>query len=175
MQDSIKVKFFPKVIVSLWTYRLIRIGLGGIFIVAGVTKLMHPDIFVMVIELYVLDSPIPVPVSWLRPTAFFLAILEVVTGTGLLFDLAACLSLITAQLFFFIVILLYGIITGMDVDCGCFIIDDPDKPIHNGLMPALMRDLVMVLAVLYLYWWRWQNYKFSEKGQQQKKRARILP
>ena len=159
MQDSKGIKLISHITASLWTYRVVRLLISGIFILAGISKLMHLDIFVMIIELYVLDSPVPIPTSWLQPAAFFLSILEIITGIGLLFDLPLFLSLLTGQLFFFIGILTYGIATGLDVDCGCFIIDDPDKPIHSGLRSALIRDFLMILAVLYLYWWRWQYKK----------------
>jgi hypothetical protein len=131
--------------------------MSGIFILAGVTKLLNLDIFIMIVEIYILDSPIPFPVSWLEPTALFLSTLEVITGIGLIFDIPVFLSLLTGQLLFFIAILVYGVAIGLDVDCGCFIIDDPDKPIHSGLRPAIIRDLLMLAAVCYLYWWRWQS------------------
>jgi len=159
MQDSKVMKSIYGLTTSPWTYRSIRLLMSGVFILAGISKLMHLDIFVMIIEIYVLDSPIPVPTSWLQPAAFSLSVLEIIAGIGLLFDLPMFLSLLAGQLFFFIGILLYGIAIGLDVDCGCFIIDDPDKPIHSGLLPALIRDLLMILAVFYLYWWRWHHKK----------------
>lgn len=160
MQHSTTTKIYS-IARSLWTYRFARLIMSSLFIVAGISKLMHLDIFVMIVELYVLDSPIPVPTSWLQPAALFLAILEVITGIGLLFDLPGFLSLLAGQLFFFIGILFYGIAIGLDVDCGCFIIDDPDKPIHSGLQPALIRDLLLILSVFYLYWWRWQDKRHN--------------
>lgn len=159
MQDSKAMKSICRLTTSPWTYRSIRLLMSGVFILAGISKLMHLDIFVMILELYVLDSPIPVPTSWLQPAAFFLSVLEVITGIGLLFDLPGFLSLLAGQLFFFIGILFYGIAIGLDVDCGCFIIDDPDKPIHSGLRSALIRDFLMLLTVFHLYWWRWQHKK----------------
>ncbi|MBC8318857.1 MAG: DoxX family protein [Desulfobulbaceae bacterium] len=162
MQDSKGIKFISHITTSLWTYHVVRILMSGIFILAGISKLVHLDIFVMIIELYILDSPIPIPISWLQPAAFFLAVLEVITGIGLLFDLPVFLSLLAGQLFFFIGILLYGIAIGLDVDCGCFIIDDPDKPIHSGLLSALIRDFLMIIAVFYLYWWRWHHKKSEQ-------------
>ena len=160
MQHSTTTKIYS-IARSLWTYRFARLIMSSIFIVAGISKLMHLDIFVMIVEIYVLDSPVPVPTSWLQPAAVFLAVLEVITGIGLLFDLPGFLSLLAGQLFFFIGILLYGIAIGLDVDCGCFIIDDPDKPIHSGLQSALIRDLLMTLTVFYLYWWRWQDKRHN--------------
>lgn len=159
MQDSIIMKSICRLTTSPWTYRAIRLLMSGVFILAGISKLMHLDIFVMIVELYVLDSPVPVPTSWLQPAAFFLSVLEVITGIGLLFNLPGFLSLLAGQLFFFIGILFYGIVIGLDVDCGCFIIDDPDNPIHSGLQSALLRDFMMLLAVFHLYWWRWRHKK----------------
>lgn len=145
---------FSHILLSPLTYRIIRCGLSLVFIVAGLTKLVNLDIFLMILEIYIEDSPLVVPMTFLKPTALFLAFLEIVTGLGLLFDLRGFLTLISGQMVCFIALLLYGILSGLDAPCGCFVLNDPDKPFHTGLSSALYRDFALVVAIIYLYWWR---------------------
>ena len=145
---------FRHVILSPLTYRIIRYGLSLVFIAAGLTKLVNLDIFLMILEIYIEESSFVIPMTLLKPAALVLAFFEIVTGLGLFFDLRGFLTLISVQMACFIALLLYGIFTGLDVPCGCFVLNDPDKPFHEGLAPALYRDLVLVAAVIYLYWWR---------------------
>jgi hypothetical protein len=57
------------------------------------------------------------------------------------------------MLIFFIAVLGYGIVLGLDVDCGCFGPDDPEQAYH-GLWSALIRDLGLLVPVLYLFWFQ---------------------
>ena len=136
------------------TYKVIRIGMAGVFFLAGLSKFVNLDIFLMILEVYIADANLSLPMSVVKPSAVFLACLEIITGIGLAYDKRGFLTLMSSQMFIFIALLLYGILTGLDTPCGCFVLDDPDNPFHNGLAPALYRDLVMVLAIIYLYWWR---------------------
>jgi uncharacterized membrane protein YphA (DoxX/SURF4 family) len=87
-----------------WLYRLCRWTLGGIFIYAGSTKLLEPEIFAVLIEAYGI-----VPEGLLMPVAIGLPLLEVIAGIGLLFDIRGSLALITGLLVLFMVVLGYGI------------------------------------------------------------------
>jgi uncharacterized membrane protein YphA (DoxX/SURF4 family) len=132
-----------------WLYRLCRWALGGIFIYAGGTKLLEPEIFAVLIEAYGF-----VPEGLLMPVAIGLPFLEVIAGFGLLFDIRGSLALITGLLVLFMVVLGYGIWMGLDVDCGCFGPEDPEAEAFHGLRLSLFRDLVMMSGVIFIYGWR---------------------
>ena len=132
-----------------WLYRLCRLTLGGIFIYAGGTKLLEPEIFAVLIEAYGI-----VPEGLLMPVAIGLPFLEVIAGFGLLFEIRGSLALITGLLVFFMVVLGYGIWMGLDVDCGCFGPEDPEAEAFHGLRLSLFRDLVMMVGVFFIFGWR---------------------
>jgi uncharacterized membrane protein YphA (DoxX/SURF4 family) len=132
-----------------WLYRLCRWTLGGIFIYAGGTKLLEPEIFAVLIEAYGI-----VPEGLLMPVAIGLPFLEVIAGFGLLFEIRGSLALITGLLVFFMVVLGYGIWMGLDVDCGCFGPEDPEAEAFHGLRLSLFRDLVMMVGVFLIFGWR---------------------
>ena len=98
-----------------WLYRFCRWTLGTIFIYAGGTKLLEPEIFSVLIDAYG-----TIPEGLLIPVAIGLPLLEVIAGMGLLFDIRGSLALITGLLVLFMMVLGYGIWMGLDVDCGCF-------------------------------------------------------
>jgi hypothetical protein len=133
-----------------WSYRLCRWTLGGVFIYAGGTKLVEPEIFAVLIEAYGI-----VPERLLMPVAIGLPLLKVIAGIGLLFDIRGSLALITGLLVLFIVVLGYGIWMGLDVDCGCFGPEDPEAEAFHGLRMSLFRDLFMMAGVAFIYVYRW--------------------
>ena len=129
-----------------WTYRTLRWGLGAIFIYAGGTKLLTPEIFAVLIEAYGI-----VPDALLIPVAIMLPLMEVIAGIGLLFDIRGSLAIFTMLLVLFIAILGFGITMGLDVDCGCFGPQDPEAEAFHGLRLSLHRDLVLLAGVVLLY------------------------
>ena len=132
-----------------WLYRLCRWALGGIFIYAGSTKLLEPEIFAVLIEAYGF-----IPKELLMPVAIGLPLLEVIAGVGALFDIRGSLALIGILLMLFMALLAYGIWMGLDVDCGCFGPEDPEAEAFHGLKLSLLRDTVMMAGVLFVYGWR---------------------
>jgi uncharacterized membrane protein len=134
---------------STWLYKITRLILGSIFIYAGGSKLLEPEIFATLIDAYGV-----VPEVLLMPTAVTLPILEVIAGIGLVFDIRGSLLVITGLLVLFIAVLSYGIWMGLDVDCGCFGPEDPEAKAFHDLRPTLYRDLIMMLGISFLYGWR---------------------
>ncbi len=130
-------------------YKLLRWGLGGIFIYAGSMKLVSPVTFAVLIDAYGF-----IPEATVMPVAVFLPVLEVAAGIGLMFDIKGSLSTITGLLVIFIAILGYGMWMGLDVDCGCFGPEDPEAEAFHGLRTSLYRDLVMLSGIAFLYGWR---------------------
>jgi uncharacterized membrane protein YphA (DoxX/SURF4 family) len=137
--------FLPPVI-----YRLIRVLLSLIFLWSGISKLMDPRNFTVIIDAYGL-----IPEDWVLLLAIFLPLLEIIFGIGLLLDIRGSLAGITSLLMLFVAILGYGIWLGLDVDCGCFGPKDPEAEAFHSLRPALYRDFVMIAGVVYLYVWRY--------------------
>jgi hypothetical protein len=133
-----------------WLYRICRWTLGGLFIFAGTAKLLDPERFAVIIDAFGI-----VPEVMLAPMAIGLPVLEVVAGIGLIFEVRGSLALIAGLLLVFITILVYAIWMGLDVDCGCFGPSDPEAEAFHSIKQSLVRDLVMMAGVAFLYVWRW--------------------
>ena len=127
-------------------YKWSRWILGIIFIYAGATKLFEPRVFAVLIEAYGI-----VPDALVYPVAILLPLLEVVAGVGILLDIRGSLGIICGLTLIFMMILGYGIHMGLDVDCGCFGPEDPEARAFHGLRQALMRDMILLADILFLY------------------------
>jgi uncharacterized membrane protein YphA (DoxX/SURF4 family) len=134
-------------LISLWPYRLIRLGLGVIFVWASLAKLSDPEAFANIISAYEL-----VPEGLLVPVAIGLPVLELVAGLGLILDVRGSLSITFGLLVMFAFVLWFGILKDLDIDCGCFSTDELRQ--HGALRLSFYRDLAMIVGVLYLFWWR---------------------
>lgn len=140
--------YFKKILLSAWSARIIRISLGLIFIYAGISKLFSLKAFAHTISEYNL-----VPEGLLAPVAIGLPVVEFLAGLGLIFAIRGSLSAIFGLLIMFVFVLWYGILKNLDIDCGCF--TPGELKSHTSLWHAFYRDLLMIAAVLYLYWSRW--------------------
>ena len=140
------------IIMSYWIYRVGRLILGMIFLYSGISKLIDPQSFAVIIEAFGL-----VPEILIDPIALGLPVLEIIVAFGLLFDIRGSLAVTTALMVLFIAILGYAIHMGLDIDCGCFGPDDPEAEAFHGLRLALCRDGVIMVGIIYLYIWRWTN------------------
>ncbi|MFP5212420.1 MAG: MauE/DoxX family redox-associated membrane protein, partial [Acidobacteriota bacterium] len=127
-----------------WSYLLVRIGLGLVFVYAGGVKLMNPRAFARTISGYGL-----VPDELLVVVAIGLPVLECLAGAGLLFDVRHSLKAVTGLLVMFLAVLGYAILGDMDVDCGCFSTEALDA--RHSLRVAFLRDLGLMAGVVYLF------------------------
>ena len=125
---------------------LCRWLLAIIFLVAGVPKLADLKEFAGIIDAYGL-----LPESLVYPSAFVIASMEVVAAVGLVFKRKFGLHLTAILLCIFIGVLTYGIVLGLDIDCGCFSQTDPEFRAFSGLKTALIRDIVLLVPLVYLY------------------------
>jgi uncharacterized membrane protein YphA (DoxX/SURF4 family) len=130
-----------------WLYHFLRLSLACIFIYAGFIKLLDPRAFAHAIAQYDL-----IPEGLLPLVAVGLPALELLAGLGLIGEVRGSLTLIAILLLIFLVILGYAVWHNLDIDCGCFTIDELDAQHH--VTTAFRRDLVMIAATLYLYWRR---------------------
>jgi uncharacterized membrane protein len=140
-----------KIFQTVRIYRLVRMAISIVFIVSGITKLMAPKEFSVIIESYGL-----IPDAWILPAAVFLSVLEAAAGFGLLLDIRGSLAVITGLLTLFMAVLGYGIWLGLDIDCGCFGPQDPESKAFHGLGEALVRDMILLPAIFYLYYRRFR-------------------
>lgn len=126
-------------------YQVVRIALAALFIYGGVTKLFDPKAFAATISAYDL-----VPEALLPVVAIGLPLIETIAGAALVFDRPWGLHLITVLLTLFVFVLGYGILSDLNVDCGCFGVEDLNK--QAGLREAFYRDLVLIgIVTPYLY------------------------
>jgi uncharacterized membrane protein YphA (DoxX/SURF4 family) len=159
-QDSVKDKyspgggsFFRQILTNPWLDRIVRFALAAVFIYGGVIKLFAPKAFAATISTYHL-----VPEPLLPVVAIGLPLIEIIAGLALLFGRIWGLHMITGLLAMFVFVLGYGILTDLNVDCGCFGAEELDK--RAGLRMAFYRDLVLVgLVIPYLYIYRWIRKK----------------
>ena len=139
----------PMELIWLWIYHFIRLVIAAIFIWSGLTKISDPNSFAVVIDAYGL-----MPETWVMPVAIGLSFLELIAGFGLLMDVTGSLPLTTGLLLLFMAVLAYGIVLGLDVDCGCFGPGDPEAAAFHDLRAALFRDGLIMAGLVYLYAWR---------------------
>jgi uncharacterized membrane protein YphA (DoxX/SURF4 family) len=133
---------------------LSRWGLGLIFLFAGLPKLFNWHDFAMIVDSYAL-----LPDFLVVPAAIAIALLEVIAAVLLICDWPQGLWGVSALLLLFIGVLSYAIWQGLDIDCGCFGPEDPEHRAFAGLRMALVRDFLLCIPVLYLFWNRRQTIK----------------
>ena len=133
------------IIFSKGLYGIIRILLAILFLYGGAVKLMDPRAFARIISSYNLVPEVLLPFA-----AVGLPLLEVAAGLALLCDIRGGLAAVSSLLSLFLVALGYGIMQGLEADCGCFGADDIVG--RDGLRQAFSRDLVLLgIAVPFLY------------------------
>src|SRR4030043_1909943 len=137
-QSFIKSIFLPS------PQRLVRFSLGSIFIYAGFSKLLRPKTFARVLSECDL-----IPEGLLAPVSIGLPALEFLAGLGLIFAIRGSLSIIFGVLITFVIVLWYGILNNLNIDCGCFSPEEIKG--YASLQHALYRDIVMIAAAIYLY------------------------
>ncbi|MEW5734793.1 MAG: MauE/DoxX family redox-associated membrane protein [Thermodesulfobacteriota bacterium] len=132
---------------ALWAYRLVRLFLGAVFLYAGAVKISAPHAFADLISTYHL-----VPGPLLPFAAVGLPLAEMAAGIALMADLKGSLASVAALLALFCLVLYYGILSGLDVDCGCF--SNGELAEIGTLKNALWRDIAMLFSVFTLYGFR---------------------
>ena len=129
---------------SRWPDRVIRGILAFLFIYGGGLKLTDPKAFAATLSHYGLMPEMLLPV-----VAIGLPALEVAAGTALFFNVRGGLTVITGLLVLFVAVLGYGILSDLNVDCGCF---GPEEIAgQQSLRQAFIRDLFLIGAAYFLY------------------------
>ncbi len=122
--------------------KLCRIGLGYIFIFAGLFKLVDFTTFTNILSSYRMF-----PYFTLSFFAFAIPLAEFVFGLFLFFGHWVRLSAaaVSAMLVVFIIALFQAALRGLDVSCGCF-----GGTSSSGPLPAILRDLLLLVPSLWL-------------------------
>ena len=144
---------------SPWVYLVSRLVIGLLFIWAGGVKLLEPKVFARNLLQYGL-----VPEPLLIPTAIGLPLVEVLAGIGLILDVGLSLWIIAGLLIGFLMVLGYGIINNLDVDCGCF--SASELAAQGALEAAFYRDVALLLVVFYFFCWRRMRRTMSKQSAQ---------
>jgi len=108
-------KFLLGMFLSRWSYLVVRVALALIFIYAGAMKLMDPKAFARIISHYDLVPEVLLPV-----VAIGLPLAEVLAGVALILDMRPGLHGVSGMIVLFVIVLGYGVLTDMNIDCGCF-------------------------------------------------------
>lgn len=137
----------------LWIDRLGRLIIALIFLYAAVPKLLNVTDFSAVIAAYGM-----LPEILLLPAAVLIPLFEIVLAFGLLFNWVWGKIGSLLLLLLFILILAYALYLGLDVDCGCFGPEAPEHYAFQGLRLAILRDVIMIVPLLYSLWF-WSGQK----------------
>ena len=124
---------------------LLRLALGGVFIFAGVVKIINPAHFAADVGNYRLLAR-----EWVNLFAITLPWIETLAGLLLVAGIwkRASALLIAAMLAVFLIAIGQAVARGLNINCGCFGTVEGRKV---GL-EALAQDAAMLAAALWLVW-----------------------
>jgi uncharacterized membrane protein YphA (DoxX/SURF4 family) len=148
------LRTFKPVCLTPWVYLLLRLCLAFLFIYGGFSKLIDPKAFAKIISAYDL-----VPEFFLPVAAIGLPLLETLAGIALAFDVKGSLATISGLLIFFVLILWYGVLNDLSIDCGCF--GSEEIASQKSLKQAFYRDIGLTGVAIFLYMTRWISYRMG--------------
>ncbi|MFA5111343.1 MAG: MauE/DoxX family redox-associated membrane protein [Desulfobaccales bacterium] len=129
--------------------RCLEVVLGGLFIYAGLQKLLHPYEFAEAVLAYRL-----LPESLVGGVAAVLPWLEIAAGLTLAVGLKrrSGLLLLTGLLAAFLVVIFVTMARGLKIDCGCGLFFQ-----RQVGLAAILEDLVLLAWAAGLYGWERQR------------------
>ena len=128
-----------------WLSLLVRVFIGGYFVVAAVPKIIEPLAFATSIMHYGL---IP---SWsVNAVALVLAWLELLAGVGLIMGIRTRVQslLCGGMLLIFTLAVAYAVVLGLKIDCGCF----GESGGEEVSWIKVAKNSAMILGCAYLWW-----------------------
>lgn len=119
---------------------LLRVALGGVFIVASLDKIQNPEAFATTVANYRI-----LPYTFVNGIAIVLPWLEIVTGTFLVLGIwtRAGAMIVCGLLVVFALAIAQALARGLDISCGCFA-TNPDS--ERMSLWTLIWDLI------WLFW-----------------------
>lgn len=128
-----------------WLSLVVRVFIGGYFVVAAVPKIIEPLAFATSIMHYGL---IP---SWsVNAVALVLAWLELLAGVGLIMGIRTRVQslLCGGMLVIFTLAVAYAVVLGLKIDCGCF----GESGGEEVSWIKVAKNSAMILGCAYLWW-----------------------
>jgi uncharacterized membrane protein YphA (DoxX/SURF4 family) len=128
-----------------WLVLILRVALGGVFLVAGVSKIGHANLFASEIAGFQL-----LPQPLIAPLALLLPFVEVLLGAYLVIGLLtrAAGGLAALQLAIFSGAIASAVVRGIATSCGCF---GPSDQTQTS-WPEVARDLALTLVAVFIAW-----------------------
>lgn len=118
--------------------RIFTLIIGGVFLYAGVVKAIDIQAFAADIMAYGLTG---------YKTSFFIAAtfpyIEILVGLFLIigFQIKSSLFLVISMMFVFTGAIVFGLINGLEINCGCF-----SNSMDSSLWLSLMRNLLFLVC-----------------------------
>jgi uncharacterized membrane protein YphA (DoxX/SURF4 family) len=124
---------------------LLRLGLGGVFVVAGALKIGHFDLFASQIAGFQL-----LPHAVVAPLALLLPFVEVLLGAYLILGLFTryAAAFAALQLAIFSAAIASAVVRGISTSCGCF--GPSDQSVTSW--PEVARDVGFALIAAFVAW-----------------------
>jgi putative oxidoreductase len=122
----------------------VRLVLGGVFLYAGLSKISQPYQFAAAIQAYQL-----LPQFLVGLTAVFIPWVETVSAISLLVNRKprSALLLFLFLLALFLGIIIFTMVRGLDIDCGCGLLANR----RVGWL-VLAEDVALLLVIIWLYY-----------------------
>ena len=124
----------------------LRIIVGGVFIYASLNKLMDQEAFAKAIYNYKF-----LPSALINIFAIVLPYLELITGLLLIAGiyLRGSSFLIALMLIMFIIALTQAYARGLDINCACFSLENPDQ--KSDILTRIIEDILLLAAIIVIY------------------------
>lgn len=156
LQEKIEKEQEKSLVSKIFQYKnfifLLRLVIGVLFIYASYDKILNPEAFAKAIKNYDM-----LPFSLIHISALILPYLELFTGLFLIFGKFKLGSpfLIGVMLIFFLVGLIQAYARGLDINCGCFSLDNPSA--SSDILMRIFEDILMLIAVILIFTYNYQQ------------------
>jgi|GEM_PF-287559 len=138
-------EFLAEMKVLRLTEIVLRLGFGGLWIYAGVLKVLDPGQFLIDVRSYqLLEDP------WAAAAALTLPWMEIFCGLVVVFGAAfyrGALALLNGALLLFLVAILFSWYRGIDISCGCF-----GSGSDSSYPWLVIRDIALLAVGGFLTW-----------------------
>jgi uncharacterized membrane protein YphA (DoxX/SURF4 family) len=133
-----------------WLATVARLGLGAVFLVAGMLKLPDPAAAVRAVRAYRL-----LPEALVGPVAFGLPMVEIVVGLALLVGIFVRTAALASAVLLVVFVVAVGSAwaRGLQIDCGCFGNGGQVAAGQTAYPWEIVRDVGLLIVALGLAWW----------------------
>ncbi len=125
---------------------LLRIGLGFVFIYSSLPKIIDPIGFSIVVANYQI-----LPENMAYPVAVYLPFLELSVGISIITGiwLRGSFGIALCSLFIFLIALVFNLVRGINIDCGCFSTDLQEVSKWT-MWWHILRDLILIAWTIFM-------------------------